>query len=81
MSTVNDEIQEVSTTIPDNIELFTKNLTVRAKSNTQDEIQDVPIYYILGGVAGCAIFICMLACVLVMFFKRSVSILLWQFRF
>ena len=81
MSTVTDEIQEISSTILDNKEFFTNNLTVRVKSNTLEENPDVPMYYLLGGIAGGAIFICMLACVLVMFFKRSVSILLWQFRF
>ena len=79
MSTDNDENKEVSTTVLDNKELFTNNLTVRVKSNTLKENSDVPIYYLLGGIAGGAIFICILACIVVIIFKRSVSILLWQF--
>ena len=62
---------EVSTSNPSDQKVF--NLTVKAKSSTQDDNQDTPIYYILAGVAGGVIFICLLACIVVIILKRSVS--------
>ena len=43
------------------------------KTNTQDDNQDIPIDHILSGVAGGVVFICLLACIAVIIFKRSVS--------
>ena len=62
---------EVSTSNPSDQKVF--NLTPKTKSSTQDDNQDVPIYYILSGVAGGIIFICLLACIVVIIIKRSVS--------
>ena len=62
---------EVSTSNPGDQNVF--NLTVKTKSSTQDDSQDAPIHYILSGVAGGIIFICLLACIVVIIIKRSVS--------
>ena len=70
------DIQDVSTinSKPGDHDVLTNNLTVTVKSISQDENQDTPILYVLCGVAGGVIFVSIVVLIIVIIFKRSVSL-------